>query len=645
IIEATGGPARERWLEEHIKLAEQGARAFAVSCDFELGGPWAGVNALISEVLAQVEQQRPDLITKHSFELVHVLPRLRRTLTVGNPTLTDLAADDEKVRNYAADRAFRIVHGLIDMLDSWKRSSCPDVPWVIGCDAYDLGGPLVKYFFKELMRRRGDQMCIRLVAAVGRGRGNEVHSELGAALPAVITFADVPDEPQAIIDPTVALQKATELAERVGDDRIEMQVHLPELIKLWGLAHRPDRVLRCRYFGLAFNSKLGLYADSLRYGEGLLDLVAEHEPNNATLRWWIIIKLLNAYTGMGDVDSALALSEAALKEAEHVPLAWSIHLYYMAAMLFARFKQPRDLAKGEDLLDRGLEVIRQADITEDERHFRTVFNRNGVAMIRSFQSRFQEAIELCHAGLDELNSYLSIDKHRLHRSILLYNIAQVYVATSSYAEAIRYFSAAMEMDPNYSEYYNERGNIFLRIGNIEEALADYLKAIELSPPYFEVFTNLGQCYRRMGRMEEAVHAYSRALDLQPSQPLALLGRAKAHEELGRLDAAISDYTNALALDPNQWDAFASRGVMYYEKGEIHKALADFNSAIELNPDMIDLHRNRAVVLADLGRHQAAVLDLHTALLLNPPEEDRVALGELLKTSEAAVAGQAARKGA
>lgn len=646
VVEATHGPGRKRWLEEYVtKVSGPLARTSTVSCDFDLGGPWAGVNALVSEILPEIQQRMPGLLEKHAFELVHVVPRLREALTVKNPTLTDLAADDEKVRNYAADRAYRIVHGIIDLFDSWKTLSCAEIPWTIGCDAYDLGGPLTQYFFKELLRRRGKQLHIQLIATVGCGQGNEVRSAFKGPLPAKATFMDLPDEPEPTMSPEVAFQKAKELTIQVGDNRIEKQVHLPELIRLWSLAGRPDVVLVWRYFGLAFYSKLGLYADSLRYGEGLLDLIEKYDPNNASLRWWVIIKLLNAYTGLANVDAALALAEAALKETERIPLAWGIHLYYMAAMLYARFKQPRDFAMGEKLLDRGLEVIQQADISEEERHFRTVFNRNGVAMIRTFQGRFQDAIEFCIAGFKELDTYLSVDKHHLHRSILLYNIAQVYVAIDSYPEAVQYFSSAMAMDPNYSEYYNERGNIFLRTGRPQEAHADYLKAIELSPPYFEVFTNLGQCYRRMGMMEEAIRAYSRSLDLEPDQALALLGRGKANEELGHIDLAIADYTAAVDLDPSQWDAFASRAVMYYEKREMEKALADLNQAVGLNPKMVDLYQNRAFIFTELGRPDMAASDLQAALLLNPPSEEAASLAELLKNAEAAIVDQPHSKSA
>jgi tetratricopeptide (TPR) repeat protein len=325
------------------------------------------------------------------------------------------------------------------------------------------------------------------------------------------------------------------------------------------------------------------------------------------------------------VQTSLKLAEEeGLKLAEH-DADWKIQLFYLMAMFYARFQKPRNLAKGEEYLRRSLAAIEQANLPEGELHFNVVFNHNGLAMIRNFQGRHQEAIDLCRDGIERLNAHLGSEQHRLHRSILIYNIAQVYAATGSYAEAIEYYAAAISMDPNYSEYYNERGNIFLHLGRLEEARADYINAIELSPPYFEVFTNLGQCFRRLGAMEEAIQSYTRALDLQPDQILALLGRAKAHEELGHVDAAIADYTAALNYDATQWEAIASRGVMHYEAGDLEASLADFNRAIDLNPNQADLYQNRATVLADLGRYRDAATDIQAALAFNPEEGDRVAL--------------------
>jgi len=629
IVEITAGKSGRPWLEQKLGVAKMsGADISYVSCNFEDGGPWAGVGALFAEIIDEMLNKEPDLVEKHAFELVQVLPQLRRTLKVHNPTLTDLAPNEEKVRNYAADRAFRIVHGLIDLLDIWRLRTGTVTPWVVACEHFDQAGSIGNRFFRELLRRRGAKLRITLIVGVSPGKGPEIRTMFPIDIASVANEIDGVEAMHGTIDPHDAFTMAAELEERIGDDRLEKQIHLSELIKLWREAKRPDKVIRWRYFGLSFFCNLGFYADALRYGDGLLEQAMEYLADDDHLRWWIIIKTLNANTGLLDADSGLNLAERAQRLAEdetkdmidHVPIAWVIQLLYLTAMLHARYKQPRDLAKGEEYLERALAVILEGDMPEGERHFQAVFNRNGLAMIRSFQGRPEEALELCRQGLIELEAHLGAEQHRLHRSILNYNIAQVYVAIGLYEEALDYFSAAMAMDPNYSEYYNERASLHLRLGRLDQAEADYLQAIELSPPYFEVFTNLGQCYRKMGKPDEAIIAYTRALDLEAGQQLALLGRANVYELKGNLNAAIDDYSTVLIQDSSQWQALANRGALYYESQKFEDALADFNAAIELRIDEPDLYLNRSIVLSGMTRYEEAVQDLHSALSLNNSPE-------------------------
>ena len=158
IIEAPSGPARRRWLEEYArKFEEPGARTFVLSCDFDCGGAWAGVNELFLKLLPDIESSRPGLLDHHALELVHTLPNLRQKLIVRHLTLTDIASAEEKsFRNYAADRAFRNVHGLIDLLDAWKTESDAGTSWTIVCDSYDNAGTMSRCFFHELERRVED---------------------------------------------------------------------------------------------------------------------------------------------------------------------------------------------------------------------------------------------------------------------------------------------------------------------------------------------------------------------------------------------------------------------------------------------------------------------------------------------------------
>ncbi len=622
ILEAAAGFARRQWLENHLQEeARAGLRTFSVSADFDLGGPWAGVSDLFAALLPEIQAECPNLIERHAFELVHILPRLRRRLTIPNPSLTDISPPSERSRNYAADHAFRVVQGLIDMLDGWKSHSCPDAEWLIACDAYDFGGPMSRRFFTELLRRRGERLKIHLVLAVTQGAARHIRQSFPASLIVQTLCLDLPADSPIAGGPVAAAQKAAELEQEVGEDAIERQVRLPDLVRLWRAAGRADKLLQYKRAGLDTCTTLGLYEDALRYAENIFGLTAS-APDEDPQRWSAIIKMLTCYAGLQNAKAGLELAEGeGMKAAERRPerRAW---LFYMMAMFYARYSQPRDLAKGEEYLEQGLSAIQEARQPEEEFHLQSAINRNGLALVRSLQGRHQEAMELCQDALDSINAHVPAHKHHLQRSILVYNMAQVYFAKGDYEQALRYYTTVIGMDPNYSEYYNDRGNILLRLGRLEEARADYLKAAELGLPYFEVFTNLGQCYRRMGAMEEAIASYSRALDLEPAQALALVGRAKAREELGHMGPAIADYSSALAIAPEQWDAVASRGALYYQMGNLDAALADLDRAVKLKPNDPDLFQNRSIVLAELGRHSEAARDLQAALSFNPAAEDR-----------------------
>jgi tetratricopeptide (TPR) repeat protein len=617
ILEAAAGSSHR--MAVNARLCESAAdreRTFIVSCDFGIGGPWAGVNDLFSSLMDDILSHRPELATLHALELTYVLPALRKTVSPhGFPT--DASPREERVRQYAADRALRLVHGLIDLLDSWKTAVCPAAVWCIACEDYDRAGAISRYFFRELMRRRGRLLNIRLIVTVGPGRGNEVSQWFDSSTEVVTSSPNVPDDGiPSMPTAELAAQLATDLERQIVGDADAAEGRAPYLLHLWTLANRDDKVLHWKCVATDLCLRRGLYEDALRYATGLLQLAEKCAPDDQTLRLWIVSKTLNGYMGVQDHRGGVAfVEEVVLPILESPASRQHIDLFFSVAMIYARYKKPRDLVKGESFLERGLATLKQIDLSPADYHLSYVFNRNGVAMIRSFEGRFEEAIDLCRAGIRQLNQHLGCDKHSLQRSVLVYNIAQVCFAMGDHAEAVEHYTAVIKLNPEDPEYYNERGNILLLLGRFEEARADYSKAIQLSPPYHEFHTNLGQCYRRMSKFREAIASYTRALDLRANLNLALIGRGNSHEELGENEQAITDYSAALEVDPSQWEIVANRGVLKYGAGNLAESLADFDRAIELSPDQSDLYRNRSIVLRDLARHEEAASDLRIALRL------------------------------
>lgn len=634
VVVTSDGEHRQRLLRETLdEVSASDGRTWGLDCRFGNGGPWAGVRDLFAAIFPELREQRPDLVAKHDYELVHVLPALQEWLEVRNPNLTDISSPEEKVRNYPADRALRIVHGLIDLLDVWKGAS--NERWTLICDGFDQVGHIGGTFFRELLRRRGERLRIAFLAVTdpaGDGRVHELLSELISRCVRLELPACDPD----IVDCEASAQAARALDKFMEGDRLRMQVHLPEILRLARHGKLRDLEIKWKFKALEIYNNQGLYADALVYGEDVRAVIAAR-PRQAppSVRWATFLKLIMSYLGLGRAEAAFQLA----MEVTHGPALqpeWHCQLCYLLAMLHGRYLAVRDLAKAEEYLEDGWRVLAEAtDLREDRLHFQRAFNRNGLAMIRHFQGRFTEAIDLCRDSHARLETHLDRDRHRLHRSVLLYNLSQVYTALGEGDEAIAYLTAAIEMDPNYSEYYNDRGNIHLGQRRPVEASQDYTRAIELSPPYPEVFANLGQALRLMGRMEEAIHAYSTSLDLDPGQLLPLIGRGQCHDAEGRLIDAISDYTAAIEVDPEKWDAFALRGVAHYGVADLNAALADLNRAIELAPDIADLYANRATAMLDLGRFEEAARDLRTYLFLRPEAEDRDEVEARLRTLDLA----------
>lgn len=622
LVEAEPGPNRTRVLEDWVRQARSaGSGGWLLPCSLQEGGPWAGVADLFMDLVAKLEPVARDLLVRHDYELVSILPALAAKLSPRNPTLTDVASAAEQVRLYPADRAFRILHGLIDLLAEWKGSADRS-PWLIVCDDLDEAGFLARRFFSELMRRRGRSHSLVLVIVSRPGKGESLCKELAPSHQAeTLTFQSgpaVPPEPPPSAE--AMTRQARELEDRVSQEPLLLEGFLPRLIHCWSLSHTPERAARWQFEAFSSYTSRGFYLDSITYGEGALAHLEDHFPEDEARRWKIINKLFACYCTTGDPQRALHLVEGTLQRLESPKFRALAH--YVLAMLHARYLPNKDFAKAEEHLEIGLADLYRANLPADELHFQVVFNRNGLAFIRYRQGAAAEAIQLCREGFETLRDNLQEDQHRLHKSVLLYNIAQVCSSLGEYEEATAHYTSAMAMDPNYAEYYNERGNLRLKKGLHEEALRDYLHAIELSPPFPEVYANLGHCWYKMNRIEDALKAFATSVDLDPHQPEIRVMMAQCHEVAGQWDQALQEYDEALEIKPDQPLVLANRACLHYQMGQTVPALTDLNRAIELAPDLPDLYQNRAVALEDLACNEEAARDLETYVHLKPDADDQ-----------------------
>jgi tetratricopeptide (TPR) repeat protein len=624
VVECASGRARTDALREWTeRLRADGTETLHLACDFRDGGVWAGVDQWVERLLPAIRRDAPGLLEAHAAELETVLPhRARRSPDAVN--LTDAATGGEAVRNYAMDRAYRIPHGVIDLLDEWYAQA-PPAPRVIVCEGFDRAGALCRRFFRELLRRRGERLGITLVLAVSSGSVELVRSEFGPRVPWARTRLDLPGDPSGLSP------RAEAFARLVGKGlparEFPPESRFPDLLRYWEEAGGPVEVLPWMAYALGRYNHYGFYEDALLFLEPVLaGIDSIPEVRDFLTRWNVVGAVFNCLIAVGQVERAhrVVLEEAHATITDPLDRARAC---YVTAMLHARFLPEKDFEAAERYIDEGLRQLEGVDPADENRDFLAVFLGNGLAFIRSRQGKPLEAIDLCVEGGERMRARMGTEKHRLHRSVLLYNIAQVYTATRENEKAVEYFTLAMEMDPNYSEYHNERGNVYLAMGRFDDAIRDYRDAIRLSAPFPEVWTNLGQCYRQMGRLEDAAAAYTRALDLDPSVELARVGRAQVFAGLDQTGRARRDYELTLAANPAQPLVLANLAALLYREGKVDHALARLDQAVELDPGNAALHRNRAIALEALGRPDEAARDLATYLSLVSDASDRASVEE------------------
>jgi tetratricopeptide (TPR) repeat protein len=604
LIEAESGGVHDAWLDDLVAAAP-GAAVHRLDARLRVGGPWAGISDFLDALVPGIDAKAPELLQRHRYELAMALPKLRKRFPMTEASLTDASPVKERVRSYPVDRAYRLLHGLVDLLDAWL----PQLPQrqVLVVEHIEETSALMRRFFQFLARRRLSRLPLDVVLVAKQGCGDEVAAWLAPSAPNRLQLA-----PSAIGGAEDAAVDIDALEARVDAAMGQADNLLPRLIAACDAAGQRSRAARWRAAALVLYNHYGLYEDALYFGEPLLadfDLIEDSE--RAFGRWNVVSGLFNAYAALGRPEDGLrVVRDDALAKVDAPNDLVSI--YYTLAMLHCRFLPQRDFALAEDYLQRAMDMLDRVTMSEAEKHYLAVFILNGVAFIRFQQGRLEDAVRLCQEGFERLDLHLQDSEYRLHRSVLLYNIGQVYAATRAYDEAIRYYSLAMELDPRYSEYYNDRGSIYLKIGRLQEAVRDFEQAIALSAPYFEVWTNLGQTHRRLGDHAAAVRAYTQALDIEPDAVLARVGRAQSHEALGDSAAALADYDLALGRDQSDARLFSNRAVLRFEVGRVEESLADLDAALQLAPDLPELYENRAVALAALGRHEEAERDREAA---------------------------------
>lgn len=614
------GDSRARGAPGFASERPNPGRLIALNADFARRGVWAGVEDLVEQAYLDLSAKgRRDILDPHNYELHLTLPKYRDQMPLAYASLTDTATGVEKTRNFPLDRAYRIVHGLVGLILQW-RDSCPEPgSWTILVGDFDASQHLARRFFTELARRAaplGDIVVLAETGSVAAGAALDLQRSSPVALGA--------EARQAL----KALESAGPSLDREEIDRLE---HLVETVRLETMEeHYPELLAHYRRTGaeipaalialkaLCLYNHFGYYHESGSF----VDTVLPHFEalvTDESARWNYIGNIFQGMVMIGRQDEALGIIEM-LAEPHLTRPDLRAKMSYLLSMIHLRYATTPNLGLAEKHILAAVDYIDSAEagMDPDDFHFMKVFIDNGLAFLRVRQGRKAEALHLCQSGYERLTTALGEERHRLHRSVLQYNTAQVYVALDQPDAALEHYAKSIEMDPYYSEYYNESANILQRQERYEEALDAYELAIRYSAPYPEVFFNKAVCQTQLGQWDAALASFATSLELEPRQPEAYLLRSEVYGALDRDEEALADLDRVIAADDGAVTARVNRAVLRFNQARYDLALADMDRAIALDSGDPEHYENRAEIHKAMGRADLHAQDLRRA------EELRVA---------------------
>jgi len=637
-----------------------------------LRGPYTGANALLRSIVPELLDADSGLVASRAIEVVTMAVELSPIIPVPPQTLTNLANRAERTRFYSVARTLRLSHGAAELLLDWARLLRPDGV-VIEFAELDDADPTDREFVSVLLRRC-DPASVTIIAeaseaddALGNALARFAHrvTRAAAAGPEWQAGADLAqifiDSDGTSKDPRVrAAYEELPADERAArhDTRAAALAATGEPSLRFGaipyhLEHGTDPVGAGGDALLAAVEEtfdLGCYEATLELATRGRELVAGAEQPE---RYWNFTNKIGAclsYLKRG------ARGFAYFDELRRITTNPDIHMNscYMMAMLYTRHLPPGDHDEF-----RALEWVNTAIALADRhpdphrRVFVGAFMRNAKALVELHRGDPEASLALVNEAIAMTDADLGPDEQLLHRSVLLYNRAQILNGTGDYAGSLRDYDVVISRDPEYGDYYFERAGVRRSAGRCDEALADYATAIKLSPPFHEAHYNRADMLRELGDTDAALADLDYAAVLDPTHVDTLVNRADLLLERGDAERARADveagleldpananlltakgslladsgdvagahasYTAALTSDPTFAAAWANRAVLSFVAGNAAEAVKDLDHAIAIDDDP-DLRANRAIALADLGDTEGAVRDWQAHLAAYGPDE-------------------------
>ncbi len=131
---------------------------------------------------------------------------------------------------------------------------------------------------------------------------------------------------------------------------------------------------------------------------------------------------------------------------------------------------------------------------------------------------YDKALAEYNAVLENLNSEKPDQKREENMAKALASIGEIYMILNNYEKAQEYLKKAVDIFPNDQALAYNVAEIFFQAGQTDQAIKYYTLATKIKPDWAPAYLKLGYVYLNKNNLEEAIKNFEKFLELNPQDP-------------------------------------------------------------------------------------------------------------------------------
>jgi len=178
--------------------------------------------------------------------------------------------------------------------------------------------------------------------------------------------------------------------------------------------------------------------------------------------------------------------------------------------------------------------------------------------------------------------------------------------------ATRYIDAAGIQGESTTISY-VRGNIAIRLGELDRAVGLYNEVLEDNPKHIRARLNRISCHLALNQAIEAKSDAETLLSLAPELTVAVFARADAQSRLGEWEEAKDGFREVLEVAPHHYQALTKLAACYIALDRHERAESPLNEALRIAPEYGDAWHQRGLLYLEWERMENALGDFEAAI--------------------------------